>query len=93
MLPLPKATDREVRSMLAAAVYAQILATRAVERTRALKAERGQGTVEYVALITLVAIVMVGVIATLKTAKFAEGQELGSLVVNKIAEAVSKIKY
>ena len=55
--------------------------------------ERGQGTVEYVALVTLVAIVMVGVIAALKTAKFTEGQELGSLILKKIGEAVSKVKY
>jgi hypothetical protein len=40
-----------------------------------------------------VAIVMVGVIAALKTAKFTEGQELGSLILKKIAEAVSKVKY
>jgi hypothetical protein len=54
---------------------------------------RGQGTVEYVALITLVALVMVGVIAALKSAQFAEGQELGALILRKITEAVSKVKY
>jgi hypothetical protein len=43
--------------------------------------------------VTLVAIVMVGVIAALKTAKFTEGQELGSLILKKIGEAVSKVKY
>ena len=35
--------------------------------------ERGQGTVEYVALVTLVAIVMVGVIAALKSATVHRG--------------------
>ena len=55
--------------------------------------ERGQGTVEYVALITLVALVMVGVIAALKSAQFAEGQELGAMILKKITEAVSKVKY
>jgi hypothetical protein len=54
---------------------------------------RGQGTVEYVALITLVALVMVGVIAAVKSAQFAEGQELGAVILRKITEAVSKIKY
>ena len=55
--------------------------------------ERGQGTVEYVALMTLVALVMVGVIAALKSAQFTEGQELGALILKKITEAVSKVKY
>ena len=56
-------------------------------------AERAQGTVEYVALVALVALIMVGVIAALKTAQFAEGQQLGSLILKKIAEAVSKVHY
>ena len=55
--------------------------------------ERGQGTVEYVALITLVALVMVGVVSAIKTAQFAEGQELGSLILKKITEAVNKMNY
>ena len=80
--------------MLATAVYIQVLATGLGARGRRLLAgERAQGTVEYVALVTLVAIVMVGVIAALKTAKFAQGQELGALILDKIAEAVSKVKY
>ena len=80
--------------MLSTAVYAQVLgAGLAALSRRFLARERGQGTVEYVALVTLVAIVMVGVIAALKSAKFTEGQELGSLILNKIAEAVSKVKY
>ena len=60
---------------------------------RKLGNARGQGTVEYVALITLVALVMVGVIAALKSAQFAEGQELGAMILKKITEAVSKVKY
>ena len=55
--------------------------------------QHGQGTVEYVALIALVALVMVGVIAALKSAQFAEGQQLGGLILKKIAEAVSKVHY
>ena len=58
-----------------------------------LRRTQGQGTVEYVALITLVALVMVGVIAALKSAQFAEGQELGAMILKKITEAVSKVKY
>jgi Flp pilus assembly pilin Flp len=80
--------------MLATVVHVQVLAAALAARGRRLVAgERGQGTVEYVALVTLVAIVMVGVIAALKTAKFTEGQELGSLILEKIGEAVSKVKY
>ena len=73
----------------------QIEATVAAARARGTRVlgERAQGTVEYVALVTLVAIVMVGVIAAVKTAKFTEGQQLGSLILEKIAEAVSKVKY
>jgi len=73
----------------------QIEATVAAVRARGARVlgERAQGTVEYVALVTLVAIVMVGVIAAVKTAKFTEGQQLGSLILEKIAEAVSKVKY
>ena len=75
-------------------VNLQLLLARATEAMRrSAAADRGQGTVEYVALVTLVAIVMVGVIAALKSAQFAEGQELGSMILKKITEAVSKVKY
>jgi Flp pilus assembly pilin Flp len=60
---------------------------------RRLYGEHAQGTVEYVALIALVALIMVGVIAAIKTTQFAEGQQLGSLILRKIAEAVSKVHY
>jgi len=91
--------------MLATAVYFQVLLAGLGARARRWEApqpqrrrdpragERAQGTVEYVALVTLVAIVMVGVIAAVKSARLTEGQELGSLVLKKIAEAVSKVKY
>jgi Flp pilus assembly pilin Flp len=55
--------------------------------------EKGQGTVEYVALITLVALVMLGVITAVKSAQFTEGQQLGSLILKKIAQAVEKVHY
>ena len=70
-----------------------ILARAAGAARRTALPERGQGTVEYVALVTLVAIVMVGVIAALKSAQFAEGQDLGAMILKKITEAVSKVKY
>jgi hypothetical protein len=80
--------------MVATAVYVQILASLLTARSRrTLAGERAQGTVEYVALVTLVAIVMVGVIAAVKSATFTEGQDLGGLILKKIAEAVSKVKY
>src|SRR5436309_15230144 len=62
-------------------------------RRRMLAAQLGQGTVEYVALVALVALIMVGVIAAMKSTQLAEGQQLGSLILRKIAEAVSKVHY
>jgi Flp pilus assembly pilin Flp len=55
--------------------------------------ERGQATVEYVALVTLVALVMFGVITAMKTYKFAEGQQLALLLIKKIEEAVKQVHY
>jgi Flp pilus assembly pilin Flp len=68
----------------------------AVNRDRSIAArrgERGQGTVEYVALVALVALIMVGVIAAMKSTQFTEGQQLGSLILKKITEAVAKVHY
>ena len=80
--------------MLVPLVSLQLTLTRTAHVVRRAGAgARGQGTVEYVALITLVALVMVGVIAALKSAQFAEGQELGAMILKKITEAVSKVKY
>jgi hypothetical protein len=60
---------------------------------RFFKAERAQGTVEYVALVALVALVMVGVLAAMKSTQFAEGGQIGSLILKKITEAVEKVHY
>ena len=80
--------------MLVAFVNLQLILDRTVRKLhRGCASSRGQGTVEYVALITLVALVMVGVIAALKSARFAEGQELGAMILKKITEAVSNVKY
>ena len=60
---------------------------------RRMAGEQGQGTVEYVALVTLVALVMFGVITAMKTYKFAEGQQLALLLIKKIEEAVKQVHY
>jgi hypothetical protein len=66
---------------------------RVQSRTHVLAGQLGQGTVEYVALVALVALIMVGVIAAMKSTQFAEGQQLGNLILRKIAEAVGKVHY
>ncbi len=60
---------------------------------RALHGERGQGTVEYVALILLVALVMAGVVAAMKGFKTDDGKALGDLIIAKIKEAVKKVQF
>jgi hypothetical protein len=54
---------------------------------------RGQGTVEYVALILLVALVMAGVVAAMKGFKTDQGKELGDVILGKIKEAVRKVQF
>ena len=58
-----------------------------------LRAARGQGTVEYVALILLVALVMAGVVAAMKGFRTGSGKELGDAIVGKIKEAVKKVQF
>jgi hypothetical protein len=62
-------------------------------RAGAQRGARGQGTVEYVALILLVALVMAGVIAAMKGFRTDEGKELGDVIVGKIKEAVKKVQF
>ena len=59
----------------------------------ALRQDRGQGTVEYVALILLVALIMAGVVAAMKGFKTDEGKELGDVIIAKIKEAVRKVQF
>ena len=59
----------------------------------ALRGERGQGTVEYVALILLVALVMAGVVAAMKGFRSDDGKELGDAIIAKIKEAVRRVKF
>ena len=57
------------------------------------RGSRGQGTVEYVALILLVALVMAVVVAAMKGFKTDEGKELGDIIIGKIKEAVRKVQF
>ena len=61
--------------------------------SRRARGETGQGTVEYVALVLLVALVMFGVVTAMKSYKSNGGQELGDLILDKIKEAVGKVRY
>jgi hypothetical protein len=62
-------------------------------RLSAPPSERGQGTVEYVALILLVALVMAGVIAAMKGFKTDQGKDLGDAILGKIRAAVDKVEF
>jgi hypothetical protein len=70
-----------------------LIHARLVRGIAALRCERGQGTVEYVALILLVALVMAGVVAAMKGFKTGEGKELGDVIIGKIKEAVKKVTF
>jgi len=58
-----------------------------------LREERGQGTVEYVALILLVALVMAGAIAAMHGFKTDQGRSLGDSILAKIRAAVDKVQF
>jgi Flp pilus assembly pilin Flp len=58
-----------------------------------LQDERGQGTVEYVALILLVALVMAGVVTAMKGFKTDQGKDLGDAILSKIRAAVDKVEF
>ena len=60
---------------------------------QALRESRGQGTVEYVALILLVALVMAGVVAAMKGFRTDDGKELGDAILAKIKSAVKKVEF
>jgi hypothetical protein len=65
----------------------------AAAAARRIRAQVGQGTVEYVALILLVALVMAGVVAAMKGYKTDGGKDLGDAIVAKIKDAVAKVKF
>lgn len=58
---------------------------------RALRAERGQGTVEYVALILLVAALLAGIVAATKGSKFSTGG-IAETIVKQMKHALDSIK-
>jgi hypothetical protein len=70
-----------------------LIAWSAARVGNAASRQRGQGTVEYVALVLLVALVMFGVVTTMRSYRSSQGQELGDLILNKIKEAVEKVRY
>ena len=74
-------------------IHAALLAARPLGVNSPLRGARGQGTVEYVALILLVALVMAGVVAAMKGFKTDQGQELGDVIISKIKEAVRKVQF
>jgi hypothetical protein len=61
--------------------------------SRRLRSDLGQGTVEYVALILLVALVMAGVVAAMKGFKTDDGKALGDAIIEKIKQAVQRVKF
>jgi hypothetical protein len=58
---------------------------------RGLARERGQGTVEYVALILLVAVVLAGVVTATKGEKFGQ-TGIAQAIVGKLKGAISGLK-
>ncbi|MBA2765263.1 MAG: hypothetical protein H0U42_11345 [Thermoleophilaceae bacterium] len=69
------------------------IAIRAHAAGRRLAEQIGQGTVEYVALILLVALVMAGVVAGLGGFDTQEGEVLGEAILQKIKQAVTRVKF
>ncbi|MDX6697633.1 MAG: hypothetical protein QOE65_1030 [Solirubrobacteraceae bacterium] len=57
----------------------------------ALMGERGQGTVEYVALILLVAVVLAGVVAATRKSSLGDGG-IGRTIVAKLKDALETVK-
>ena len=80
-----------IAAVHAHAVHAAVRTRRLIEPR--LRAQAGQGTVEYVALILLVALVMAGVVAAMKGFKTDQGQALGEAILAKIKEAVARVKF
>ena len=57
-----------------------------------LSAQRGQGTVEYVALILLVAVVLAGVVAATKKSNLGSG-DIGKAIMEKIKGAIDDVSH
>jgi len=59
--------------------------------TRAAAGERGQGTVEYVALILLVAVVLAGIVTATRGQKFG-ASGIADAIVSKLKGAIQGVK-
>ena len=70
-----------------------LLHVRALTALDRLRAQAGQGTVEYVALILLVALIMAGVVAAMKNFETDEGKELGDVILGKIKDKIRKVEF
>lgn len=68
-----------------------IMAWTHVRLARALADTRGQGTVEYVALILLVAALLAGVVAATKGTKFGTGG-VAEAIVRQVRSALSRMR-
>jgi hypothetical protein len=60
-------------------------------RPRRAPGERGQGTVEYVALILLVAVVLAGVVVATRKSSIGDGG-IGRTIVEKIKGAIDQVR-
>lgn len=69
---------------------AHAAAYRVAERASAGAGRRGQGTVEYVALILLVAVVLAGVVAATRKTSIGGG-EIGATIVKKLKSALDTV--
>jgi hypothetical protein len=58
-----------------------------------LRAEHGQGTVEYVGLILLVSLLMVGMVAAMKNFQSDQGSAIADAIVSMMKSAISKISF
>jgi len=58
-----------------------------------LRAQGGQGTVEYVGLILLVSLLMVGMVAAMKGFQGTQGLEIAEVIVAKIRSAINAITF
>jgi hypothetical protein len=74
----------------AAAARGVAVAARAAAR-RAAGAERGQGTVEYVALILLVAVVLAGVVVATRKSSIGDGG-IGRTIVERLKGAIEQVR-
>ena len=85
MTPSRLPAHRRPTPSLAVAAHAHRLALRLPDRLRRLRAEGGQGTVEYVALAMLVAALMAGVVTA---ASKTMGSDIATAIAKKIKGAI-----